>query len=140
MERKETSHTKILVMMARLFFSFFLCFQGSFFFSFYFVSFFFYIYKYDFHDKGPKAQTLLWTTKSHQIIVIINTGLVTTAFIFYFFFKYSPKIKKEIMFKDMFFNYNSFKKWDFCFLYFRNFLFLKIFMHSPGEKKNQKTD
>jgi hypothetical protein len=30
----------------------------------------------------------------------------------------------------MFFNYNSLKKWDFCFLYFRNFLFLKIFMHS----------
>ena len=44
------------------------------------------------------------------------------------------------MFKDMFFNYNSLKKWDFCFLYFRNFLFLKIFMHSAEEKKNQKTD
>ena len=42
------------------------------------------------------------------------------------------------MFKDMFFNYNSLKKWDFCFLYFRNFLFLKIFMHSPGEKKIKK--
>jgi len=134
MERKETSHTKILVMMARLFFSFFLFFQGSFlFFSILWV--FFFIYKYDFHDKGPKAQTLLWTTKSHQIIVIINTGLVTTAFIFYFVFKYSPKIEKEIMFKDMFFNYNSLKKWDFCFLYFRNFHFLKIFMHSPGGEK-----
>jgi len=70
----------------------------------------------------------------------MTKGQKPKLYYFLFFFKYSPKIEKEIMFKDMLFNYNSLKKWDFCFLYFRNFLFLKIFMHSAEEKKNQKTD